>query len=106
MALSGVDLDSSDYRGLKKRITAVRLAQEQTEDITPPDLPAAPVLGTEKVHTRSRRLAGSEPPTLSPQASFTDVGEEGYEPDKESDHHEERLRMAVVRCIHLCRGLC
>ena len=78
---------SSDYRGLKKRITAIRLAQEQIEDgSTPLILPATPALDTNAVLTRSGPVEGEDPPTLSPTTSLTDVEQEGYEQDVELDH--------------------
>lgn len=75
----------SDYRGLKKCITAIRRAQEQNENSSFP-LPATPALVMEEVQTQWRHHDGADQPTLSPGASLTDVAEEGYERDNETEH--------------------
>ena len=73
---------TSDYRGLKKRITAIRIAQEQAADGSTPLLlhgtPAA--LDTHNVQTHSGHDDGQDPLTLSPRESLTDV-------ERETDGH-------------------
>lgn len=82
-----VKLVFSDYRGLKKCITAIRRAQEQNESGSYP-LPATPALVIEEVQTQWRHHDAADQPTLSPGASLTDVAEEGYERDNETEHEE------------------
>ena len=89
---------SSDYRGLKKRITAIRRLSDEppTEDSSPPARPTTPVLIAHDVHTRSNHDDGDDHPILSPKDSLTEV-EEGYEQDEESEHHECMDSVGEVR---------
>ena len=78
--------DKSDYRGLKKRITAIRLAQEQDDGATPL-LPVSPALDEVLVQTLSHGHESDKQPTLSPKASLTETEQEGYEQDNELETH-------------------
>lgn len=75
-----------DYRGLKKRITAIRLAQEpQTDGTTPLVQPATPALDPSEVHTQSHLGSGKEQPTLSPVDSATEVDAAQDDSDEDDD---------------------
>jgi hypothetical protein len=78
----------SDYRGLKKRITAIRLAQEQEDGATPLNLPTTPLLNDSVVQTHSRPNKSDDQPILSPNTSLTEVEQEGYEQDEELEQNE------------------
>ena len=58
----------SDYRGLKKRITAIRLAQ--SNEGSTPLLPASPVVDNRDVHTETQTDAQEHMPTLTPRVSL------------------------------------
>ncbi|GJE94840.1 SPX and EXS domain-containing protein [Phanerochaete sordida] len=62
-----------DYRGLKKRITAIRLAQAPDSDGMTPLRPVSPALDMHSVRTRSTHPDGDSRPTLSPVESSTEV---------------------------------
>lgn len=63
----------SDYRGLKKRITAIRIAQEQA-GATPLLLPTSPVLDTHPVETHAgRHDTQDDVPAVSAEESLTQL---------------------------------
>ena len=91
---------TSDYRGLKKRITAIRLAQDpQTDGTTPLVQPASPTLDPSEVHTQSHLDNGKEQPTLSPVDSATEVdaAQDGFDEDDDAPDGESAMPQDTVR---------
>ena len=83
----------SDYRGLKKRITAIRSTQEQ--DGSTPLLPAELSVDTHTVYPPLRLSEGEDQLTLSPSASLTEEEQSGYEQDKELARHDDQPNVEV-----------